>query len=174
MCLSKKETIWYLNITMHKFPLTNNSFPVIKFEPEDLMEKENSSTQVTCQCFWHTSFILYTYIYFYGLTEIALVKDSGNFHQVVPKVNILILSGPQVLRKLSERSAWFSTHMFSLIHFSPWKFLTKAICFMIGNKYLLLLSVTQSNQENIMGFIFCVTLLISGHIILCKCKDKVI
>ena len=54
------------------------------------MEKENSSTQGTCQGSWHACSTLYTYIYFHRLFETAVVKDtlpilisnaqSENFH----------------------------------------------------------------------------------------------
>lgn len=43
---------------------------------------------------------------------------------------------------------------------------------MICNKYLLLLSVILSNQENEMDFILCVILLISKHVICINAKIK--
>ena len=50
-----------------------NYFPV---KSEDLMEKENSSSQGTRQGSWHACSTLYIYNYFHRLTETTVVKDT--------------------------------------------------------------------------------------------------
>ena len=66
------------------------------------MEKEDSSTQVTCQGSWHTCFTLFCILYLslWINWNNSREKFSVNFDQWMPQVSIFILAGIQSIGEI--------------------------------------------------------------------------